>query len=153
VILGIGLVITFVAGIAAAVAGGALAGLPTGTLDGPMLGDALVKLIRAWIALVGLASVAYAVSMVAKSPMAGVGTVIGLFITTTIVSLVPLIREVNKYLPFSTSNDAIGIGSQPGSNMGLSVLDPNVAMAVTLAWLVGLLALAVIATDRAEITG
>ena len=61
VILGIGLVITFVAGIAAAVAGGALAGLPTGTVDGPMLGDALVKLIRAWIALVGLAWVAYAV--------------------------------------------------------------------------------------------
>jgi ABC-type transport system involved in multi-copper enzyme maturation permease subunit len=153
VILGIGLVITFVAGIAAAVAGGSLAGLPTGTVDGPMLGDALVKLIRAWIALVGLASVAYAVSMVAKSPMAGVGTVIGLFIATTIVSLVPVVREVFKYLPFATSSDAIGLGSQPGSNMGLSVLDPNVAMAVTLAWLVGLLAVAVIATDRAEVTG
>jgi hypothetical protein len=124
-----------------------------GTLDGPTLGGALAKLVRAWIALVGLASVAYAVSMIAKSQMAGVGTVIGLFIASTIVTLIPVIREIFKYLPFSTSSDAVGFGSQPGTSLGAASLDPNVALVVTIAWLIGLLAIAAIATERAEIKG
>jgi ABC-type transport system involved in multi-copper enzyme maturation permease subunit len=152
-ILGVGLAITFLAGIAAAVAGGLIAGLPVGALDGPALGGALAKLVRAWVALVGLTSVAYMVSMVARSQMAGVGTVIGLFIASTIVTLVPVIREIFKYLPFSASGDAIGLGSEPGARVGAASLDPNVALFVTIGWLIGLLAIAVIATERAEIKG
>jgi hypothetical protein len=153
IVLGIGLLITFAVGVAAAVAGGAIAGLPLGSVDGPTIGGAVVKLVRAWIAIAAMASVAYVVTMVAKSQMAGVGTVIGLFIASTIVGVIPVVQEIFKYLPFNAANDAIGLGGEPGSKVAAASLDPNVALVVTLAWLVGLLAIAVIATDRAEIKG
>jgi ABC-type transport system involved in multi-copper enzyme maturation permease subunit len=157
IVLLIGLLATFAAGVLAAAAGALLAGLPlSGLTDGPALAQTALKLARCWVAIVTLSSVGYATAMVARSQMAGIGAVIGLYIGSVFAPLFPLpdvIREIFKYLPFSAAGDAVGIvGPTTGGATTNPVLDPNVALLVSLAWLVGSLAIAALATERAEIT-
>jgi len=81
----VGLLITYAAGLIAVVVGASIAGLPLGNAADPaVLAQVFLKLVRCWIALVSLTSLGYAVAMVAKSQMAGIGTVIGYFIASII---------------------------------------------------------------------
>lgn len=158
ILLALGLLITFVVGIVAAAIGGSVAGLPMGNIgDLGTLGQTLVKLARCAIALIGLTSLGYAVAMVAKSQMAGIGTIIGYFIISFIgPALLPdFIRRVFDYLPFSVASNAIGLQGPAGASSSASAgaLDPNVALLVIVAWLVGLLAVAAISVERTEIAG
>jgi ABC-type transport system involved in multi-copper enzyme maturation permease subunit len=156
IVLLIGMLATFAAGVLAAVVGDLLAGLPVnGLTDGPALTQTALKLARCWLAIVALSSVGYATAMVARSQMAGIGAVIGLYIGSVFAPLFlpAVIKEIFKYLPFSAAGDAIGIvGPTTGGATTSPVLDPNVALLVSLAWLVGSLAIAALATERAEIT-
>ena len=155
ILLLVALLITFAVGVVAAVAGSSVAGLKMGNpADMSVLGPTLVKLGRAWIALVSLTSLGYAVAMVAKSQMAGIGTVIGYFIVSIIgPALLPdFVKEIFRYLPFSISSDAIGLAGPPGTAPATNAIDPNVALLITLAWLVGLLAVASLSVERTEIT-
>jgi ABC-type transport system involved in multi-copper enzyme maturation permease subunit len=157
IVLLVGMLITFLAGVVAVFIGASLAGLPLGNpLDPSALGGVFVKLVRCWIALTGLTSVGYAVAMVAKSQMAGIGTVIGYFIASIFApALLPdIVKEIFKYLPFSAAGDSIGIASpQTSGSPSVVGLDPNVALLITIGWLIGCLAVASISVERAEISG
>jgi ABC-type transport system involved in multi-copper enzyme maturation permease subunit len=156
IVLLIGVLAMFAAGVLAAIAGAALAGLPlNGLTDGPALSQTALKLARSGVAIVGLGAVGYAAAMVARSQMAGIGAVIGFYIGSAFAPffLPDAIKEIFKYLPFSAAGDAIGVQGPPGvATTTGKVLDPGVALAVTLVWLVGSLAFAALATERAEIT-
>ena len=125
--------------------------------DPAVLAQVFLKLVRCWIALVSLTSLGYAVAMVAKSQMAGIGTVIGYFIASIIgPALLPdFVKEVFKYLPFSISGDAIGMQGPPTNGVASAsgAVDPNVALLITIAWLVGCLAVAAFSVERTEISG
>ena len=154
----VGMLITFLAGIAAVVIGASIAGLAVGNpADPSVLAGVFVKLVRCWIALAGLTSVGYAVAMVAKSQMAGIGTVIGYFMASIFApALLPdIVKEIFKYLPFSAAGDSIGIAGPPttGTAPAVTALDPNVALLITVGWLIGCLAIASISVERAEISG
>ncbi len=153
----VGLVVTYAVGLLAAAIGGSLAGFKLGNPGDPTaVGQALVKLARAGIGLVALTSLGYAITMVAKSQMAGIGTVIGYFIVSIIgpAFLPDAVKEVFKYLPFSVASDAIGLQGPPGSVSGsANSIDPNLALLVAVAWLIGCLAVTAIAVERTEITG
>jgi ABC-type transport system involved in multi-copper enzyme maturation permease subunit len=155
IVLLIGLLVVFAAGVLAAAGGAVLAGLPlTGLTDGPALTQTALKLARCWVAIVGLGSVGYVAAMVARSQMAGIGAVIGFYFGSALAPffLPDVIKEAFKYLPFNSAGDAVGIqGPITGGATTSPVLDPNVALVVTLAWLVGCLAIAALATERAEI--
>jgi ABC-type transport system involved in multi-copper enzyme maturation permease subunit len=157
IILLIGLLITYAAGLVAVVIGGSIAGLSMGNpADPAVLAQVFLKVVRTWIALAGLTSLGYAVTMVAKSQMAGIGTVIGFFIVSIVgPALMPdFVKEVFKYLPFSVSGDAIGLAGPPvsGTASATTAVDPNVALLITIGWLVGCLVVASISVERAEIT-
>jgi ABC-type transport system involved in multi-copper enzyme maturation permease subunit len=156
-ILLIGLVITFMVGIVATFIGASLAGVSAGNpLDPGQLPQLALKLVRCWIALAGLTSLAYAVTMVARSQMAGIGTVIGYFIVSLIgPALLPdFVKEIFKYLPFSVAADAIGLQGPPTSGAtSTSGVEPNLALLVIVCWLVGCLAVACVSVERAEISG
>jgi ABC-type transport system involved in multi-copper enzyme maturation permease subunit len=155
IILLIGMLITFAAGLVAVIIGAAIAGLPLGNpFDPAVLARILLELTRCWIALTGLTSLGYAVAMVAKSQMAGIGTVIGFFIVSSIgPALLPdFVGQIFKYMPFSVSGDAIGIQGPPGSG-ATSAVEPTLALAIIIAWLVGCLLVAAISVERTEITG
>jgi ABC-type transport system involved in multi-copper enzyme maturation permease subunit len=159
IILFFGLLITFIVGLVAAVVGGTIAGLSIGNpFDAGQLGQALVKLGRCWIAVMALTSLGYAVAMVFRSQMAGIGTVIGYFLASLILPSLPLpdvVKEVFKYLPFNISSDAIGFLSpdSTGKLVSTAMVDPNLALLVAVGWLVGLVGIACIFVERSDITG
>ena len=156
IILLVGVLIAFVVALLAAFAGAQIAGLSPGSpLDGGALPGVLVKFFRLWIALTALMSLAYAITMVAKSQMAGIGAVIGYFAISIIgPALMPeIVKQVFRYLPFSISSDAIGLANPPGTGMNSVAIEPNLALVITIGWLVGLLAVACVSVERAEITG
>jgi ABC-type transport system involved in multi-copper enzyme maturation permease subunit len=158
-ILFVGTVATFAVGIAGAIVGGSIAGLPLGNPGDPgTLAAVALKLIRCWLAITCLASVGYAFAMVAKSQMAGIGSVIGFFIASAVApALLPdAVQQIFKYLPFSIASDSIGLQGPPvaGASAGAaSTIDPTLALLVTLGWLLGCLAITAIATERTEIKG
>ena len=157
IILLVGVLITFVAGVVAVVIGASIAGLAVGNpADPSALAGVFLKLGRCWIAVVGLTSLGYAVAMAAKSQMAGIGTVIGYFVASIFApALLPdIVKEIFKYLPFSAAGNSIGIAGPPTSGPPSAVgLDPNVALLITIGWLAACLAAASISVERADIPG
>jgi hypothetical protein len=155
----VGQLVVFGAGILGAILGGLSAGVPIGSFaDGDALPHLAALLVRCWIAVCCLSAVAYAIAMAAKNQMAGVGVVIGLYVASLFVPLF-LPRDVQKileYLPFGAASDAIGLNAPPsaGTGAGASIaIEPNLALVVTAVWIVGSLAVAALATERAEISG
>lgn len=155
IILLVGLLITYAAGLAAAVVGASIAGISPGNADPAVLPDVLAKLARCWIGLLSLTSVAYLITMVAKSQMAGIGAVIGYFMVSIIApALLPdFVKEIFKYLPFSVSGDAIGLQGPPGTASSASAVEPNTALLISIGWLVACLAVACLSVERAEVAG
>ncbi len=154
----VGELVVFAAGILGAVGGALAVGIPVqGFADGDALTHLASLFIRCWIALCCISAVAYAIAMVAKSQMAGVGTVIGLYIASVFVIVLPKwLREMLEYLPFSAAGDAIGIIMPPsaGAAGGAGVtIEPNLALLVAAVWIVGAVAAAALTTERAEIGG
>ncbi len=160
IVLAVGTVLVFLAGVAG-VAGGALLGHIgldglTQTSELPLVA---VTLVRCWIALMSICAGAYAIAMITRSPMAGVGVVIGLYLLSAFgpvilqAALPDALKEVLKYLPFSVASDAMALGPTSAGQPAVYAVEPTVAMIVTLGWLFGSLAVAAIATERAEITG
>jgi hypothetical protein len=154
-----GVLVAFLAGVLGAVGGAAAAGVRIGGFtDGDALPHLAALLVRGWIAVCCISAIAYAIAMVAKSQMAGVGTVIGVYLAAVFVPIMlpESVRRVLEYQPFSVASDAIGLNGPPGTaattGSGVAV-DPNLALVVTLIWIVGSLAVAALATERAEITG
>jgi ABC-type transport system involved in multi-copper enzyme maturation permease subunit len=156
IILLFGMLIVFGAGLAASFVGASIAGISPGNpFDLAVLPGLLVKLVRTWIALTALTSLSYLITMVAKSQMAGIGTIIGYFLVSLIgPALLPdFIKEIFRYLPFSITSEAIGFGGPPGTIVSANAFDPNVALLITIGWLVGCLAVTCLAVERTEITG
>jgi hypothetical protein len=66
------------------------------------------------------------------------------------------VQKILEYLPFGAASDAIGLNAPPsaGTGAGASIaIEPNLALVVTAVWIVGSLAVAALATERAEISG
>jgi ABC-type uncharacterized transport system permease subunit len=88
--------------------------------------------------------------------MAGIGAVIGYFLVSVIApALLPdFVKEIFKYLPFSVSADAIGMqGPASDTASSASAIEPNMALLITIGWLVGCLAVACLSVERAEVAG
>src|SRR6185503_8343499 len=64
---------------------------------------------------------------------------------------------VVKYLPFHAANAVVATSGSFSDGNGAAAaaarLDPNTALLVVLAWLIGALAISAIFTERAEISG
>ncbi|HEX7590924.1 MAG TPA: hypothetical protein VF375_03165 [Candidatus Limnocylindrales bacterium] len=112
-------------------------------------------LLRIWIAISALTSLAYAITMVAKSQMVGIGTVIGYFLVSIIgPALLPdFVKEIFKYLPFSITSDAIGLVGPPGTIASVNAVEPTAALLITIGWLIACLAATCLSVERTEITG
>ena len=154
-----GVVITLLAGVLGAIAGASIAGLPVrGLTDGAAIPHVIVSILRCWIAVTTLAAVGYAIAMATKSQMAGVGVVIGFFIGSVFapIALPGVLHDIFKYLPFSIAGDAMDLFAPTATGQtatSASIVAPNLALAITVGWLVLSLAIAALATERAEIAG
>ena len=159
-LLAVGLVIAFAAIVVIALLGATLAGVSTAGLTDP---DAIRKLPeqlgRVWVAVTEQAAVGFGVATLARSQLAGIGAGIGLFIGEGIASI--FLGDFVLYLPFNAAGAVLpalggGFGGGGGGGGGgalVNQLEPNTALLVVVAWLIGSLVVAALFTERAEISG
>jgi ABC-2 type transport system permease protein len=141
-------------GVLAAIVGGAFAGVPTdGIGDASALGALPDKLARVWVAIVGEGALGFAIATLTRSQLAGIGVGVGVYFGGTFAAI--FLPDIVKYLPFSAANAVLATpeGAPGGGGNQLPTLEPNIALLVVAAWLVGALIVAALFTERAEIAG
>jgi ABC-type transport system involved in multi-copper enzyme maturation permease subunit len=151
VVMAVGMFITFVIGVGAAIVGSTIAGIP---LDG--LGDAAVlgalpeQFVRGWVAITATAALGFAVATLARSQLAGIGVGIAFYFGETFAGI--FLPDVVRYMPFHLSTAAVG-GAGFGGAPDPSALSMDTALVFVIVWLIGSLVVAAGFSERAEITG
>ncbi len=159
VMVAVGLAITFVLGIGAAIVGANIAGIPTtGLSDAATLNRMPAQFVRGWFAVVEEASLGFAIATLARSQLAGIGAGIAFYFGETFAQL--FLPDIVKYLPFAVARASLdtsasgSVGGGPGGGgAGITSLPADTALLLVAAWLVGSLLVTVVFTERAEITG
>jgi hypothetical protein len=152
----LGMLGAFLAGVAMTALGALLSGVD---VSGLADGEALLRLpelfARAGLALAMNAALGFAIATVTRSQLAGIVLAIGLYFAEGIAGI--FAPHVFKWFPFTASGAVVGGGDGGsvvvnGAEVG-ATLDTTTAIAVTVLWLAAALAIAVVRTERAEITG
>lgn len=151
-LLGIGLLIAFVAGVGLAIIGAALAQVPTDGLgNSDALADIPELLGRAWLAIAEEGALGFAIATLARSQLAGIGAGIGVYFAEQFASI--FLPDIIKWMPFQAASAVVAIPGELAGGGVITSLEPNTALLVVVAWLVGALVVASLFTERAEITG
>jgi ABC-2 type transport system permease protein len=155
VMLGIGLVLTFVVGIFGAIVADNLAHISTSGLgDTSTLLGMPERMLKCWFAVAEEGALGFAIATLARSQLAGIGGGIAFYFGEGFASLA--LPNIVKFMPFSAANASIATPSNIGSSFGgidPSALPPEQAIVVVVIWLVGSLIVAAAFSDRAEIAG
>jgi hypothetical protein len=153
--VGIGLLVAFAIGVAVAVLASNLAQVPTtGVTDSATLGTLPELLGRGWLALAESCALGFAIATLARSQLAGIGVGIAVYFAEGFASI--FLPDVVQYMPFSAANSVVATSESGGFGGGggtAVALEPNVALLVVAAWLIGALVVAAVFTERAEISG
>ncbi len=152
--LAVGLTVAFVLGVGLALLGATIAGVSTAGLTDA---DALARLPamagRGWFTIVEQASLGFAIATLARSQLAGIGAGIAFYFGETFATI--FLPDIIRYMPFAAARTAVDTGGGGGFGGGAdpNALAPDTALLLVAAWLVGALLVAVLYTERAEITG
>lgn len=156
-LLALGLALAFALGVAAALLGAVLAGVPTsGIDDAARLATLPEELVRGWVALVEQGALGFAIATLARSQLAGIGAGIAVYFAEQFSSI--FFPDVVKVLPFNAAQAMVDLQASFGAGGGdggplVTSLEPDLALIVVLAWLIGAVVVSVLFTERAEITG
>ena len=153
VMIGVGLVLAFGAGILLAIVGATIAHVSTAGLGDSSTFEKLPELLaRAWLAIVEEGALGFAIATLARSQLAGIGAGIGVYFGEQFASI--FLPDIVKYLPFNVANAVVATSGAGGPGGGtITRLEPNVALVVVVAWLVGALLVTTLFTESAEISG
>jgi ABC-type transport system involved in multi-copper enzyme maturation permease subunit len=157
IMVGLGLVVAFAIGVVVAVVAAGIAGVPTAGLgDAATLGQIPEFLARGWLAIVEAGALGFAIATLARSQLAGIGVGIAVYFGEQFASI--FLPDIVKYLPFNAAQAVVATPAGGGFGGGgggapLPQLEPNTAMLVVAAWLVGALIVTALFTERAEISG
>jgi ABC-2 type transport system permease protein len=155
--VGIGLLIAFGIGIVVAIIAAALAQVPTTGLDDAATLRTFPELLaRGWLALAESCALGFTIATLARSQLAGIGVGIAVYFGEQFATI--FLPDIVKYLPFHAANAVVAtssgsFGGGGGGGAALARLDPNTALVVVLAWLIGALVVSAAFTERAEISG
>ena len=153
--IAVGLVVTFVIGVVAALVGANLAGVSTsGLTDTATIGRLPGQFARGWLAIVEEGALGFTIATLARSQLAGIGAGIGLYFGESFAGI--FLPDIVKYLPFNVATASMTTQTGDAAFGGaarLASLDANLALALVVAWLIGSLLVATLFTERAEITG
>jgi ABC-2 type transport system permease protein len=153
-LIGIGLLIAFVVGVVVAFIAALLAHVSTSGLgDGAELARLPERLGRGWLAVAEEGALGFAIATLARSQLAGIGAGIAFYFGEQFATI--FLPDIVKYLPFRAASAVIALPSESFGGNGAAVarLDPNIALLVVVAWLIGSLLVAALFTERAEISG
>ncbi len=153
VMVGFGLLVAFAIGVLVAIVAAGLAGVSTtGLGDAATLGSLPELLARGWLALAEACALGFAIATLARSQLAGIGVGIAVYFGEQFASI--FLPDVVKYLPFNAASAVVATSSRVGGGGAAPVrLDPDVAILIVGAWLLGALIVTAIFTERAEISG
>lgn len=152
VMVAAGLLLAFVAVVGEGLIGAMLAQVPTdGVTDTAALADLPELLGRAWLAIVEETALGFAIATLARSQLAGIGAGIGIYFGASFASI--FLPDIVKWAPFQAADSMVAVPGEFAGGGVLERLDPNTALLVVVAWLVGSLVVACLFTERAEITG
>jgi hypothetical protein len=153
----IGLLVLYLAGIVLAMIGSVVLGQPLDSVTNPDgIGAVPEALGRAVVALAMYVSFGYAVATVARSQIAGIAVAIVVYFVEGIARF--FLSDLLQWSPFAAAEalvsggGSVSIGNGPAS-LTLHRLDDPVALVVTLAWIAIGVAVVVVFTERAEISG
>jgi ABC-type transport system involved in multi-copper enzyme maturation permease subunit len=151
----VGLLATFAIGIGAAYVGATIAGIPTdGVNDADTLARLPERLARMAFAVTEEGALGFAIATLFRSQLAGIGVGIAAYFGEQFAGI--FLEDITKWLPFDAATAVLGDpGAIGGGGGGIEVaaLDPNTAVVVVAAWLIGAIVVSAIFTERAEITG
>lgn len=154
VMIGVGLLISFVVGVGVALVGATIADVPTsGVSDAAAIGTIPELLGRGWLAIAEEGAIGFAIATLARSQLAGIGAGIGVYFAEQFASI--FLPDIIKYMPFNSAQAVVAVSDEGfgGGGGAFTQLDPNQALLVVIAWLVGSLLVASLFTERAEISG
>jgi hypothetical protein len=145
--------VAFAIGVLVAIVAAGLAGVSTtGLGDAATLGSLPELLARGWLALAEACALGFAIATLARSQLAGIGVGIAVYFGEQFASI--FLPDVVKYLPFNAASAVVATSSRVGGGGAAPVrLDPDVAILIVGAWLLGALIVTAIFTERAEISG
>jgi ABC-2 type transport system permease protein len=154
--LALGLLLAFAAGVVVAAVAATIAGVSTtGLGDSATLGTLPEMFGRGWVGMVEQGALGFAIATLARSQLAGIGVGIAVYFGEQFASI--FLPDIVKYLPFDAASAVVAApsGFGGGGNGGpvVAALDPNTAMVVVAAWLIGALVVTALFTERAEISG
>ena len=153
VMIGGGLILALGIGIVLAIVGANIAGVSTAGLgDADTIKRMPDLMARSWLAIVEEGALGFTIATLARSQLAGIGAGIAFFFGEQFASI--FLPDIVKYLPFNAANAVVATTGANGPGGGtITRLEPNVALAVVIAWLVGSLIVSAVFTERAEISG
>jgi len=127
----------------------------TGLNDAATIGTLPELLARGWLALGEAAALGFAIATLARSQLAGIGVGIAVYFGEQFATI--FLPDVVKYLPFNAATAVVAtsgsFGGGGGGGATIVRLEPNVALLVVAAWLIGGLVVTALFTERAEISG
>ena len=107
VVAAIGLLLTYLAGIAGAALASILAGVSlSGMTDSSALGDLPQLFARGMVGMAAEAALGFAVATLTRSQLAGIGIAIALYFVGSFAGI--FLPQVVKYLPFQLASSALG---------------------------------------------
>jgi ABC-2 type transport system permease protein len=156
IVIAVGITVASAVGAIAAIVSAELAGLGSeGATDADALAELPGLLLRTWLGVTQAAAIGFAIAMLFKSQLAGIGAGLAFYFAEQFLQLVPGLRDVLVYFPFSVSGAVIGVTEafETSSAFGeFPVLDADTAVAWSVAYLLVALAIASVAAWRAQIT-
>lgn len=153
--LGIGLLIAFLVGAVVAVAAAQIADVSTdGATDPETLASLPDLLARTWLGVAEQAAIGFAIAMIFRSQLAGIGAGLAFYFGEIFLALVPIANDVLPYFPFGVANAVVSTaeGFGDGGFGTATAIDSETAIILAVAYLVGAVGLASLAAWRAQIT-
>jgi hypothetical protein len=109
------------------------------------------QVARGWLGIAEAGALGFAIATLARSQLAGIGVGIAVYFVEAFASI--LLPDVIKYFPFSAASAVVASPGGFGGGAAPPTLEPNTAVVVVAAWLIGALVVTVLFTERAEISG
>ncbi len=135
----VGVLVLFIVGLLATLVAGSISGFPRGDLaDAETLAWLPLGLLAAWFGMVVIASVAFAVSLAARSQVAGIGLVVALFFGEQFAAIV-LPPEMLRFAPLTAARSLVSA-------------DPMLPFVVATAYLAAALLIGAFLVEGSEIS-
>lgn len=156
-LVGLGVLISFVVGVVAAIIASAIAGIDlAGVSDSSVVSTLPEQLLRGFWGIAEEATIGFAIATFARSQLAGLGAGIALYFVEQFSTL--FLPDIVRYFPFHVASSAlrVTVGAGGGNGGGAALiapLDPNVALLLVTVYLVVAAAATALIVERAEITG